>query len=136
MVFWLECDSLLFMAQSGRFVLSLRVLALLARDPATMMTSAAIAEELSESAVMVRRLFPPLHHAGLIVQKKGPSGGARLNRPAKSIGLGDIFAAIEPDWLVASEKPLDAAFKKLRTHTIEAMNETTVAVIARKLKKA
>jgi len=128
------------MAQSGRFVLSLRVLTLLARDPAIMMTSAAIAEELGESAVMVRRLFPPLHKAGLIVQKKGPSGGARLNRAAKSIGLGDIFAAIEPKWLTVgakeSEKSLALSFKKLRTTTIAAMNETTVAAIARKLKKA
>jgi DNA-binding IscR family transcriptional regulator len=127
------------MAQSGRFILSVRVLVLLARDPAAMVTSAAIAEQLGESAVMVRRLFPPLHKAGLIAQKKGPSGGARLLLAPKAIGLGDVYAAIEPDWFAAgpteSEKPLTAAFKKLRANTIQAMNETTIATIARKSKK-
>ena len=113
---------------------------LLARDPAAMITSAAIAEELGESAVMVRRLFPPLHKAGLIAQKKGPSGGAKLLVGPKSIGLGDVYSAIEPDWFIAgpseAEKPLASAFKKLRANTIEAMNETTIASIARKTKKA
>ncbi|QHN02958.1 Rrf2 family transcriptional regulator [Granulicella sp. WH15] len=124
------------MAQSGRFELGLRVLALLAREPETMMTSAAIAEALGESAVMVRRLFPPLHEAGLIQQRKGPAGGAKLNLSAKSIGIGDVFAAIEPDWLTSGEKALDGALKRARAEAIEAMNETSVASVVKKLKKA
>jgi DNA-binding IscR family transcriptional regulator len=123
------------MAQSGRFELSLRVLVLLARNPEAMITSAAIAEALGESAVMVRRLFPPLHNAGLIVQKKGPSGGARLHVPAKSIGLGDLFGAIEPGWLGAEDEALDASLKRVRTDALDAMNETSVATVAKKQKK-
>ena len=57
-----------------------------------MLTSATIAEELGESAVMVRRMFLLLHKGGWIVQRKGPNGGAQLNIPAKQIGLGDLFA--------------------------------------------
>jgi DNA-binding IscR family transcriptional regulator len=101
-----------------------------------MMTSAAIAEELGESAVMVRRLFSPLHEAGLILQKKGPSGGVRLNLAPKAIGLGDVFAAIEPIWLVPGEKVLESSMKRVRSGAIQAMNETTIATIAKKLKKA
>ena len=43
------------MAQSGRFQLSVRVLAVLASEPDAMHTSSAIAETLKESAVMVRQ---------------------------------------------------------------------------------
>ena len=70
------------MAQSGRFQLSVRILAVLASEPEAMHTSSAIAEELKESAVMVRRAFLLLHKAGLIEQKKGPHGGAKLKVPA------------------------------------------------------
>src|SRR5271163_440269 len=69
------------MAQSGRFQLSVRVLAVLASEPDAMHTSSAIAEALKESAVMVRRTFLLLQKAGLIVQRKGPHGGAKLKVP-------------------------------------------------------
>ena len=68
-----------------------------------MRTSAVIAEELGESAVMVRRTFLLLQKAGLIAQRKGPSGGARLEQPAKQIGLGDIYAATHAGWLTLGE---------------------------------
>jgi DNA-binding IscR family transcriptional regulator len=124
------------MAQSGRFELGLRVLALLATQPNMMMTSATIAEALGESPVMVRRLFPPLHDAGLILQKKGPSGGAKLSVAPKSIGLGDVFAAIEPGWLETDEKNLNGSMRRVRVDAIDAMNETNVASIAKKLNRA
>ena len=123
------------MAQSGRFELGLRVLALLARDPNITMTSAAIAEALDESAVMVRRLFPPLHDAGLILQKKGPSGGARLKTSPKAIGLGDVFIALEPEWLLTADKSLETPMKRVRADAIAAMNETTIASLVKKIKK-
>ncbi len=73
--------------------LSVRVLAVLASEPDVMHTSSAIAKTLKESAVMVRRTFLLLHKAGLIVQRKGPHGGAKLKIPAKQIGMGDVFEA-------------------------------------------
>jgi DNA-binding IscR family transcriptional regulator len=88
------------MAMNGRFDLGLRVLVLLADDPGNMHTSAAIAEALGESAVMVRRTFLKLHQAGFIAQRKGPNGGARLKVAPKEIGLGDVFAAMSGEWLV------------------------------------
>jgi DNA-binding IscR family transcriptional regulator len=101
-----------------------------------MHTSAAIAEELGTSAVMVRRIFSALHGAGFIVQKKGPQGGARLHPKvtAKAIGLGDVFLAVEPDWLSAADTTLDAVTKKVRQAAVSAMNETSIATVAKKAK--
>jgi DNA-binding IscR family transcriptional regulator len=113
----------------------MRVLAVLAHEPEAMHTSAAIAEELGESAVMVRRAFLLLHKAGLIVQRKGPNGGAKLKVPAKQIGLGDLFVATEKDWLVLDDKTVGPLMKRVRTDAVAAMNEHTLAQVVKKLKK-
>jgi len=110
------------MAQNGRFSLSLRVLSVLAQQPDTNHTSAAIGEALGESPVMVRRVFLLLHEAGFVSQRKGPQGGAKLKVPAKSIGLGDLYAAVAGDWLTVGDKTLDSVLKKTRQQAIAAMN--------------
>jgi DNA-binding IscR family transcriptional regulator len=123
------------MAQSGRFQLSVRVLTVLADEPDAMHTSAAIAEELNESAVMVRRTFLLLHKAGLIEQRKGPNGGAKLKIPAKQIGLGDVFVATENEWLTLDDKSVASLMKKVRGDAVAAMNEHSVAGVVKRLKK-
>ncbi len=123
------------MAQNGRFSLSLRVLSVLAQQPDTNHTSAAIGEALGESPVMVRRVFLLLHEAGFVSQRKGPQGGAKLKVPAKSIGLGDLYAAVAGEWLTVGDKTLDAVLKKTRQQAIAAMNETTIGAVGKKLKK-
>jgi len=123
------------MAQSGRFGLSLKILTVLATEPGAMHTSAAIAEELTESAVMVRRCFLLLHQQGLIEQRKGPHGGARLKLPAKQIGLGDVYLATESDWLVLDDPAVAGLLKRVRAEGVEAMNETTLAQMLKRLKK-
>ena len=122
------------MAQSGRFGLSVRVLQVLAKEPDAMHTSTAIAEELGESAVMVRRTFLLLQKGDLIMQRKGPSGGARLKLPAKQIGVGDIYAAAEGDWISFGKgaDSLSALEKRLRKDTLEAMNQTTLAQVVKR----
>src|SRR5260370_17339538 len=106
------------MAQSGRFQLSVRVLAVLASEPDAMHTSSAIAEALKESAVMVRRTFLLLHKAGLIVQRKGPHGGAKLKLPAKQIGLGDVFEATAGEWVSPDHKTANRRIHKGRAHSV------------------
>src|ERR1700735_976226 len=123
------------MAQSGRFQLSVRVWTVLAEAPDAMHTSAAIAEELKESAVMVRRAFLLLHKAGLIEQKKGPHGGAKLKVAAKQIGLGDVFEASAGDWLSIEDKAVSAWIKKVRADAVAAMNEHSLAGVVKRLKK-
>jgi len=124
------------MAQNGRFGLSLRVLAFLALEPKEMHTSAAIAEALKTSAVMVRRVFPALHKAGFIVQRKGPQGGARLLAPAKAIGFGDLFEAVGGAWPSSGDKLADGVMLRSRADAVKAMNETTIADLTRKMKRA
>jgi DNA-binding IscR family transcriptional regulator len=100
-----------------------------------MHTSAAIAEELTESAVMVRRCFLLLHKSGLIEQRKGPHGGAKLSLPAKQIGLGDVYLATEGDWLVLGDPTIAGLLKRVRDEGVTAMNETTVAQILKRIRK-
>lgn len=123
------------MAQNGRFALSLRVLAHLAASPGTMHTSAEIATALKTSPVMVRRIFPALHKAGFIVQRKGPQGGAQLHAAPKAIGFGDVFNATGGAWPGTGEKAADVLLDRARTDAIAAMNETTIAGLLKKKKK-
>ncbi|MEG9436260.1 Rrf2 family transcriptional regulator [Edaphobacter sp. HDX4] len=123
------------MAQSERFQLSLRVLAVLAEEPGSMKTSAEIADSLRESAVMVRRAFLLLQKGGLIEQKKGPNGGAKLKLAPKQIGLGEVFAATSGDWLVVEDKAVAGLMKKVRQDAVDAMNEHSLAGVVKRLKK-
>ncbi|HEY8997798.1 MAG TPA: Rrf2 family transcriptional regulator [Edaphobacter sp.] len=124
------------MANSERFQLGVRVLAVLAEKQDGMLTSAEIADVLNESAVMVRRSFLLLHKAGLIMQRKGPHGGARLKLPPKQIGLGDVFAATSGDWLSIDDKTVAGLMKKVRDDAVEAMNEHSLAGVVKRMKKA
>jgi DNA-binding IscR family transcriptional regulator len=122
-------------ANSERFQLGVRVLAVLAEEPETMRTSASIAEVLKESAVMVRRSFLLLHKAGLIVQRKGPHGGAKLKVSPKQIGLGDVFAATSGDWLTIEDRAVAGLMKRVREDAVEAMNEHSLAGVVKRLKR-
>ncbi|HEY5055977.1 MAG TPA: Rrf2 family transcriptional regulator [Acidobacteriaceae bacterium] len=124
------------MAQSGRFALSLKILTVLASEPGTMHTSAEIAGGLKESAVMVRRCFLLLHKQGLIEQRKGPHGGARLKLAPKQIGLGDVYVATESDWLTMDDPAVSPLMKRVREDGMGAMNETTLAQMLKRIRKA
>ncbi len=110
-------------------------MAVLASEPDAMHTSAAIAEALKESAVMVRRTFLLLHKAGLIEQRKGPHGGAKLKKPAKQIGLGEVFEATAGDWLSLEDKAVSGWMKRVREDAVNAMNEHSLAGVVKRMKK-
>ena len=84
---------------------------------------------------MVRRTFLLLHKAGLIVQRKGPHGGAKLKLPAKQIGLGNVFEATAGDWLNLDDKGVDGWMKKVRGDAVAAMNEHSLAGVVKRMKK-
>ena len=123
------------MAQSERFQLSMRVLAVLASEPDAMHTSESIAGELQKSPVMVRRAFLLLHNAGLIMQRKGPHGGAKLKVPPKKIRLGNVFEATSGDWISVEDKALAGFMKKVRAHAVDAMNAHSLAQVVKKMQK-
>ena len=110
-------------------------MAVLAEKPEGMLTSAEIADTLKESAVMVRRTFLLLHKAGLIVQRKGPHGGAKLKVPAKQIGLGDVFEATAGDWMALEDKAVSGWMKKVRGDAVTAMNEHSLAGMVKRMKR-
>lgn len=84
---------------------------------------------------MVRRAFLLLHKAGLIEQRKGPRGGARLKLAPKQIGLGDVFAATAGDWLAVEDKTIAGLMKKVRDDAVDAMNEHSLASVVKRMKK-
>ena len=84
---------------------------------------------------MVRRTFLLLHKAGLIVQRKGPHGGAKLKLPAKQIGLGDVFEATAGDWLTLDDKAVNGWMKRVRADAVAAMNEHSLAGVVKRMKK-
>ena len=85
---------------------------------------------------MVRRCFLLLHKRGLIEQRKGPNGGAKLKLPAKQIGLGDIYAASEDGWLSINEPAIVGLLKRAANDGVQAMNETTLAQVLKRIRKS
>ena len=84
---------------------------------------------------MVRRCFLLLHKQGLIEQRKGPHGGARLKLPPKQIGLGDVYVATENDWLTLDDPAMSGLLKRVRSEGVNAMNDTTLAQILKRIRK-
>ena len=84
---------------------------------------------------MVRRCFLLLHKKGLIEQRKGPHGGARLKLAPKQIGMGDVYLATEDDWLVLDDPTIAGLMKRVREEGVQAMNETTLAQMLKRINK-
>jgi Rrf2 family protein len=82
------------MAANTRFVTGVHILVILSQNDA-LKTSADLAEVLHTNPVVIRRILSSLQQADLIVSQKGPSGGSRLTRPAKSITLADVHRALD-----------------------------------------
>ena len=83
------------MAVNTRFATGVHALALLASEPDVLQTSDDVAGKLNTNPVVIRRVFSLLHQAGLVESQKGPHGGSRLARPAKSITLAEIYSALD-----------------------------------------
>jgi DNA-binding IscR family transcriptional regulator len=71
----------------------------------------------------------------LIVQRKGPHGGAKLKMPAKQIGLEDVFEATAGDWLSLEGKAVSGWMKKVREDAVSAMNEHSLAGVVKRMNK-
>lgn len=83
------------MSTSVRFAVAVHVLALLATHPDELLTSSHIAGSVNTNPVVVRRLLRLLQRAKLVQVQAGAAGGARLARPARSIDLRTVHAAVE-----------------------------------------
>jgi Rrf2 family protein len=83
------------MAANTRFATGVHALVLLAAEPDELQTSEDVAGKLSINPVVIRRVFSLLHQAGLLQSQKGPHGGSKLARSAKTITLKDIYSALD-----------------------------------------
>ena len=66
--------------------------------------STLLARTVNTNPVVIRRLLLDLHKAGLVKTERGPSGGARLARPASRIKVRDIYRAVEDPSLFAAHR--------------------------------
>ena len=84
------------MAESCRFAFAVHILAMLTRRRGRGVTSEFIAGSVNTNPVVVRRILSSLRRAGLVCCAKGAGGGATLCRTPETIGLDEIYRAMEP----------------------------------------
>ena len=91
------------MAESCRFAFAVHILAVLAQRGRGV-TSDVLAGSVNTNPVVVRRILSSLRRAGLVCCVKGAGGGATLCRAPESIGLDEIYRAIEPQRSLAGKR--------------------------------
>ncbi len=134
------------MALNTRFATGVYALVLLAEEPDAVQTSEEIATQLNTNPVVIRRVFSLLRSAGILRSQKGPSGGSKLARPPRQITLADIYRALEPGSLHHDSptqpamrrvsSALQDALRSARTSMEERLEETTLAQLARQLRRS
>lgn len=65
----------------------------LAADPENFYSARSISKEMGFSSNHFAKVAQQLVHAGILETERGPSGGARLARPAEKISLLEIYVA-------------------------------------------
>ncbi|HEY1299637.1 MAG TPA: SUF system Fe-S cluster assembly regulator [Stellaceae bacterium] len=69
----------------------------MAANPARQLTAAAVAEETRLPRATTAKILKALAHAGLVSATRGAAGGYRLARPAATISVAEVVAAIDGD---------------------------------------
>jgi Rrf2 family protein len=116
------------MAVNTRFATGVHALALLASEPDVLQTSDDVAGKLNTNPVVIRRVFSLLHQAGLVESQKGPHGGSRLARAAKSITLAEIYSALDEGELFHSASFTGADTGKTRSKLKEVFADAEKAL--------
>ena len=83
------------MTSNARFAMAVHVLAVLALQDGSPVSSEFLAVSVNTNPVVIRRLLLYLQAANLVRTRKGPRAGSRLSRPAASINLAQIYRAVE-----------------------------------------
>jgi Rrf2 family protein len=134
------------MAVNTRFATGVHALVLLAAEPDVLQTSEDVARKLNTNPVVIRRVLSLLQQAELISSQKGPSGGSKLARPAKTIHLGEIYRALEPGSVfhVATvsgttvskvNSALNKVFGEAQSALEKELQQTTLSQLVKKLGK-
>jgi len=134
------------MAANTRFATGVHAMVLLAAEPEALRTSEDVAGKLSINPVVIRRVFSLLHQAGLLESQKGPHGGSKLARSAKTITLADIHKALDGGELFHAaavtggqamklESSLKKVFASAEAALREELEKTTLNDLAKKAGK-
>ena len=83
------------MPTSTRFVVSVHMLALMARQDGTPLRSEEIAADVGTNPAVIRALLSRLSVADLTTSQRGKGGGALLARSVDRIRLLDVYLAVE-----------------------------------------
>ena len=83
------------MKRNSRLSLALHTLGHMAAEPSKIRTSAHIADHAGTNPVVVRRVLGKLREAGLLISKKGHSGGWTLAKTPSDITLADVYFALD-----------------------------------------
>jgi Rrf2 family protein len=110
------------MAANTRFVTGVHILVILSQNDA-LKTSADLAEVLHTNPVVIRRILSSLQQADLIVSQKGPSGGSKLTRPAKSITLAEVHRALDSSSKLNLPKSSGAVASKIHAAIAKAYRD-------------
>lgn len=104
------------MKRSSRLSLALHALVHLHQQPDAAITSTTLAQCLMTNPVVVRRVLGTLRESGIVGATKGHDGGWRLLRPAATISLRQVYAAMGESLLIRTESdPGDIACGIVRT---------------------
>lgn len=80
-----------------RFATAIHLLVLVSSPHGRGLSAERLAQSVGTHPVRVRQILAALARAGLSTSIRGRTGGTFLARPAESISLGDVYAAIYDD---------------------------------------
>jgi Rrf2 family protein len=89
------------MNDNQQFSVSVHILAILAANPNTPVTSETIAESVDTNPVVIRRIMAHLRQHGLVDSRPGTSGGWHLLHDPAAINLRDVYRAIRHENVLA-----------------------------------
>lgn len=132
------------MKRNSKLSASLHALVHMAQMPERAMTSEQIAAWLHTNPVVVRRMVAGLRDAGILSSARGHGGGWMLARPAETITLAEIVAALDerlvpfntepesPGCLVerAVNEALDGVRDEIEKLLTERLSKVTLADLA------
>ena len=89
------------MNNNQQFAVSCHLLAILAADQDSPVTSETIAESVNTNPVVIRRTMSHLRRHGLVDSRPGANGGWRLARTPDKISLREVYCAVNHENVLA-----------------------------------
>jgi Rrf2 family protein len=87
------------------------------RSPRAPISADALASRQSLPRKFLEAILGDLRRAGIVVSKRGPSGGYALSRPAAQISLGEIFRVVDgPLAEVRGLRPHETSYEGVAEH--------------------